>query len=71
MQAFAVGCVRVHVWKCVLTHERSTHADMYVCLVLCESLPAPEIVPDTKILRQMPLEGTPIPFSWEIHEEFG
>lgn len=56
---------------CVLTHEHSTHADMYMCLVLCESLPALEIVPDTKILRQTPPESTPIPFSQEIHEEFG
>lgn len=71
MQVFAVGCVRVHVWKCVLMHEHSTHAAMFVYLVLCESLSAPEIVPDTKILKQMLLEGTPIPFSQEIQEEFG
>lgn len=70
-QVFAVGDVRVRVWKCVLTHEHLTHADMYMCLVLCESLPALEIVPDTKILRQTPPESTPIPFSQEIHEEFG
>lgn len=42
-----------------------------VCLVLCGSLSAPEIVPDTRILKQTPPEGTPVPFSQEIHEEFG
>lgn len=71
MQVFAVGCVHVRVWKCVLMHEDLTHADMCVYLVLWESLSAPEIVPDTRILKQMPPEGAPIPFSQESHEEFG
>lgn len=59
------------LYVCVCVYIHLIHADLYVCLALCDILSALETISYTKILQLTPQEGIPIPFSLEIHEEFG